>query len=123
MMNRAFYETDLSEVYAAVRAPTLVLYRDTFPPTPEESRGVAALIPQAHAMRVFGSDYWVVFLSLEIVDQLERLSAGETAPTIPESVLTTLLLHGHRRIEPARDRGRRSRLAGPPGEAPRLGAA
>ena len=35
-----------------VRAPTLVLYRDTRPPTPEESRGVAALIPQARAMRV-----------------------------------------------------------------------
>jgi class 3 adenylate cyclase len=68
-----------------------VLYRDTLPPTPEESRGVAALIPQAHAMRVSGSDYWGVFLSLEIVDELERLSAGEAAPTIPESVLTTLL--------------------------------
>jgi class 3 adenylate cyclase len=90
-LNRAFAETDLSEVYAAVRAPTLVLYRDTFPPTPEESRGVAALIPQAHAMRVSGTDYWGVFLSLEIGDELERLSAGEAAPTIPESVLTTLL--------------------------------
>jgi pimeloyl-ACP methyl ester carboxylesterase len=90
-LNRAFAETDLTEVYAAVRAPTLVLYRDTLPPTPEESRGVAALIPQAHAMRVSGSDYWGVFLSLEIVDELERLSAGEAAPTIPESVLTTLL--------------------------------
>ena len=28
-LNRAFAETDLSEVYAAVRTPTLVLYRDT----------------------------------------------------------------------------------------------
>ena len=92
-LNRAFAETDLSEVYAAVRAPTLVLYRDTLPASAdaEESRGVAALIPQARAMRVSGSDYWGVFLSLEIVDELERLSAGEAAPTIPESVLTTLV--------------------------------
>ena len=47
-LNRAFAETDLSEVYAAVRAPTLVLYRDT--PSVErriESRGVAALIRSA----------------------------------------------------------------------------
>ncbi len=64
-LNRAFAETDLSEVYAAVRAPTLVLYRDTLPASAdaEESRGVAALIPQARAMRVSGSDYWGVFLS------------------------------------------------------------
>ena len=92
-LNRAFAETDLSEVYAAVRAPTLVLYRDTLPSSSdaEESHGVAALIPHARAMRVSGSDYWGVFLSLEIVDELERLSAGDAAPTIPESVLTTLL--------------------------------
>ena len=92
-LNRAFAETDLSEVYAAVRAPTLVLYRDTLPSSSdaEESHGVAALIPQARAMRVSGSDYWGVFLSLDVVDELERLSAGDTAPTIPESVLTTLL--------------------------------
>jgi len=90
-LNRAFAQTDLSEVYAAVRVPTLVLYREALPPTPEESRGVAALIPQAHAMRVSGGDYWGVFLSLDIADELERLAAGEAAPTIPESVLTTLL--------------------------------
>ena len=92
-LNRAFAETDLSEVYAAVRAPTVVFYRDTLPSArdAEESRGVAALIPQARAMRVSGSDYWGVFLSPDIVDELERLAAGEDAPTIPESVLTTLL--------------------------------
>ena len=91
-LNRAFAETDLSEVYAAVRVPTLVLYR-ILPASAdaEESRAVAAVIPQARAMRVSGSDYWGVFLSPEIVDELERLAAGEAAPAIPESVLTTLL--------------------------------
>jgi class 3 adenylate cyclase len=42
-------------------------------------------------MRVSGSDYWGVFLSSDIADELEQLAAGETAPSIPESVLTTLL--------------------------------
>ena len=92
-LNRAFAETDLSDVYGAVRAPTIVLYRDTPPPSvdAEESRAVAALIPRARAMRVSGSDYWGVFLSMEIADELERLAGGEAAPAIPESVLTTLL--------------------------------
>ena len=39
-LNRAFAETDLSEVYAAVRTPTLVLYRDTLP-SGRGRRGVA----------------------------------------------------------------------------------
>jgi class 3 adenylate cyclase len=90
-LNRAFAQTDLSEVYAAVRVPTLVLYRDARPPTPEESRAVAACIPGARAMRVSGSDYWGVFLSPDIADELEQLAAGEAAPAVPDSVLTTLL--------------------------------
>ena len=36
-----------------------------------------ALIPQARAMRVSGSDYWGVFLSLEIVDELEAARPPE----------------------------------------------
>jgi len=42
-------------------------------------------------MRVSGSDYWGVFLSLDIADELERLVAGEVELPVPESVLTTLL--------------------------------
>ena len=42
-------------------------------------------------MRVSGSDYWGVFLSLDIAEEIERLVAGEVAPTVPESVLTTIL--------------------------------
>ncbi|MGH3111391.1 MAG: adenylate/guanylate cyclase domain-containing protein, partial [Gaiellaceae bacterium] len=92
-LNRAFMQTDLSDVYAAVRVPTLVLYRETpkVPENTEESRGVAGRIPGAHLMRVSGSDYWGVFLSLDIAGELERLVAGEAAPPVPESVLTTLL--------------------------------
>lgn len=89
-LNRAFSQTDLRDVYAAVRVPTLVLYRDT-PLAVDESLAVAARIPDARAMRVSGTDYWGVFLSLDIVDELEHLIAGETAPTVPDSVLTTVL--------------------------------
>ena len=92
-LNRAFFQTDLSDVYAAVRVPTLVLYRETpkVPENTEESLGVARRIPGARAMRVSGDDYWGVFLSLDIADELERLAAGEAVPAVPESVLTTLL--------------------------------
>ncbi|MGH3110901.1 MAG: alpha/beta fold hydrolase, partial [Gaiellaceae bacterium] len=92
-LNRAFFQTDLTEVYAAVRIPTLVLYRETpnVPENTEESMGVVGRIPGARLMRVSGGDYWGVFLSLDIADELERLVAGEAAPPVPESVLTTLL--------------------------------
>ncbi len=89
-LNRAFARTDLRDVYAAVRVPTLVLYRDT-PLAADESLAVAAQIPSARAMRVSGTDYWGVFLSFDIADELEHLVAGEAAPTVPDSVLTTVL--------------------------------
>ncbi len=89
-LNRAFVQTDLRDVYASVRVPTLVLYRDT-PLAVEESLAVAGRVPDARAMRVSGSDYWGVFLSLDIAEEIERLVAGEVAPRVPESVLTTIL--------------------------------
>ena len=89
-LNRAFDETDLRDVYAVVRVPTLVLYRDT-PLALKESLAVAAEIPAARAMRVSGTDYWGLFTSFDIADELERFVGGETAPAVPDSVLTTLL--------------------------------
>jgi class 3 adenylate cyclase/pimeloyl-ACP methyl ester carboxylesterase len=89
-LNRAFMETDMGEVYGAVRVPTLVLYRDT-PLASVEALGAAAQIPTAQAVCVSGQDYWGIFLSPDVVDELERLVAGHPAPMVPESVLTTLL--------------------------------
>jgi class 3 adenylate cyclase/pimeloyl-ACP methyl ester carboxylesterase len=89
-LNRAFQETDMSEVYAAVRVPTVVLYRDS-PMSAPEALGAAARIPGAHSVCVPGQDYWGVFLSPEVVDEVESLVAGEEAPLVPESVLTTVL--------------------------------
>jgi class 3 adenylate cyclase len=42
-------------------------------------------------MRVSGSDYFGIFLSLDIADEIERFVADEEAPLVPESVLATLM--------------------------------
>jgi class 3 adenylate cyclase/pimeloyl-ACP methyl ester carboxylesterase len=89
-LNRAFMETDMSEVYAAVRVPTVVLYRDT-PEASVEALGAAARIPGARSACVSGHDYWGIFLSPDVADEIESLAAGNPAPIVPESVLTTLL--------------------------------
>jgi class 3 adenylate cyclase/pimeloyl-ACP methyl ester carboxylesterase len=89
-LNRAFTETDMADVYAAVHVPTVVLYRET-PLGVAESLGAAAGIPGARAVCVSGRDYWGVFLSAEIADEIEHLVAGDPGPLVPESVLTTVL--------------------------------
>jgi hypothetical protein len=90
-LNRAFYETDLRDVLPAVRVPTLVLYRQAPHDTENEALNVASRIPNARAMRVSGHDYFGIFLSLDIADEIERFVAGEEAPAIPTSVLTTVM--------------------------------
>jgi class 3 adenylate cyclase len=94
-LNRAYYESDLSEVLPAVRVPTLVLYRTGFhipdERPDEDALEVARRIPSARAMRLSGSDAIAIFLSPEAVDEIERFVAGEQAPEIPESVLTTVM--------------------------------
>ncbi len=90
-LNRAFLDTDLSAVLPAIQAPTLVLYRRGHLGEEEKTLAYAGRIPGARAMRVSGSDYFGVFLSLDIVDEIERFVAGEPAADVPESVLTTVL--------------------------------
>jgi class 3 adenylate cyclase len=90
-LNRAFVDTDLSAVLPAVRAPTLVLYRRGHFEEEEKSLEFAGRIPGARAMRVSGTDYFGIFLSLDIVDEIEHFLAGEPAAEVPESVLTTVL--------------------------------
>ena len=91
-LNRAYYETDLSDALPAVRVPTLVLYRRT-PKQEEEAEAldVAERIPSARAMRVSGDDPHGIFLSLDIADEIERFVAGERAAEIPRSVLATVM--------------------------------
>ncbi len=87
-LNRAWFETDLREVLPAVRVPTLVLYRSL---EAESALEVAARIPSSRAMRVSGDDHWGIFLSPDVVDELERFVSGEEAPYVPESVLVTVM--------------------------------
>jgi class 3 adenylate cyclase/pimeloyl-ACP methyl ester carboxylesterase len=88
-LNRAWFETDVRDVLPAVRVPTLVLYRSSLGEL--AARDVAARIPGAVATRASGRDYWGVFLSPEIPDELERFAAGQAAPAVPDTVLTTVL--------------------------------
>ena len=87
-LNRAHMETDLRDVLPAVRVPTLVLYRA---PDEEDALDVAARIPSSQAMRVSGDDYWGIFLSPEVVDEVERFVAGEEKSYVPDSVLATVM--------------------------------
>jgi class 3 adenylate cyclase/pimeloyl-ACP methyl ester carboxylesterase len=88
-LNRAWAETDLREVLPAVRVRTVVLHRSGW--VEDTSRTVAQLIPGAHMLRVTGTDYWGIFLSPEIPEEVESFVAGETPPEIPDSVLATIL--------------------------------
>jgi class 3 adenylate cyclase/pimeloyl-ACP methyl ester carboxylesterase len=87
-LNRAYVETDLRDVLPAVRVPTLLLYRSLYE---AETMDVASRIPNARMMRVSGNDRFGIFLSLDIADEIERFVAGEEAPSVPESVLATVM--------------------------------
>ena len=91
-LNRAHFETDLREVLPAVRVPTLVLCRQGAAFEAEDDAfDVAARITDARAMRVSGHDYFGIFLSFDIAEEIERFVAGEEAPLVPESVLATVM--------------------------------
>jgi class 3 adenylate cyclase/pimeloyl-ACP methyl ester carboxylesterase len=88
-LNKAFFDTDLTDVLPAVRVPTLVIYRsDLVEPVALE---VADLIPSARAVRVPGEDYFGIYLSPEVVDELEAFVAGNRPVVVPNTVLTTVL--------------------------------
>jgi class 3 adenylate cyclase len=52
---------------------------------------VASQIAGAHTVPVSGTDYFGNFLSHDIVDEIERFVAGEQAPEVPDTVLSTVL--------------------------------
>jgi hypothetical protein len=73
-LNKAFSESDLREVLAAIRVPALVLYRGTEAET-DGSRDTAKLIRNGNLVQIAGSDYWGIFLSPAIVDEVEAFVA------------------------------------------------
>ena len=88
-LNRAFYETDLTDILPAVRVPALVVYRGTLIET--EALEVARRMRSATAVRLQGDDYWGIFTSPEVVEEIEAFVAGEQPPLVPDTVLTTVL--------------------------------
>jgi class 3 adenylate cyclase len=90
-LNRAYFETDLTDVLPAVRTPTLILYRRGRFDEEAKAFDVVSRIPGAQAMRVSGEDFLEPWLSLDIAEEIERFVAGEEAPHVPETVLTTLM--------------------------------
>jgi len=106
-LNRAFFETDLTDVLPAVRVPTLVLHRG--PLAEAAALEVAGSIPTAEAVRIPGEDYFCTFLSPEIADEIEAFVAGDRAPVVPDTVLTTVLFTDIvRSTERARELGDRA---------------
>ena len=88
-LNLAFYETNLADVYPAIRVSTLVLHRGAM--SESDSLEVARTIRSAETVRLPGEDYWGMFLSPEIVEEIERFVAGEPAPVVPDTVLATVM--------------------------------
>jgi class 3 adenylate cyclase/pimeloyl-ACP methyl ester carboxylesterase len=88
-LNLASYQTDLRDVLPAIRVPTLVLHRGA--EGGETARDVVSRIPGARSTALPGEDWWGMFLSPEIVDEVERFVAGQAPPEVPETVLATLL--------------------------------
>jgi hypothetical protein len=78
----------LARCVAGGARPTLLLYRALYE---AETMDIASRLSNARTMRVSGNDYFGIFLSLDIADEIERFVAGEEAPSVPESVLSTVI--------------------------------
>ena len=82
-------ETDLRDILSAIHVPTLVLARGD---DGEHYAGqVVERIRDARYVRIPGDDYWGMFLSPEIADELERFVATLEHKPEPETVLATVL--------------------------------
>jgi class 3 adenylate cyclase len=85
---RMSLETDITDVLASIRVPTLVFnlqelgWRDAV-------RYVVDLIPDAATVELSGAGRWVY--RDEVADALISFMHGQTMPSIPESVLATVL--------------------------------
>jgi class 3 adenylate cyclase/pimeloyl-ACP methyl ester carboxylesterase len=88
-LNLAWAQTDLRQVLSAIRVPTLVLHRGAR--GREGAEDVARRIVDSSTSGLAGDDWWGIFLSPEIAEEVERFVAGQEPPQVPESVLTTLL--------------------------------
>jgi class 3 adenylate cyclase/pimeloyl-ACP methyl ester carboxylesterase len=88
-LNLASYQTDLRDILPAIRMPTLVVHRGS--DGAENARDVVPRIPGVRSVALSGEDWWGIFLSPELVDEVESFVAGQAPPEVPDTVLATLL--------------------------------
>jgi class 3 adenylate cyclase/pimeloyl-ACP methyl ester carboxylesterase len=88
-LNRMYVETDLREVLPAIRVPTLLLCRSEG--LENLSRDVQKRIPGSRLVRVPGDDFWGIFLSPEIPNEIQEFLSGAPETAAVDRVLTTLL--------------------------------
>jgi class 3 adenylate cyclase len=88
-LNRMWAETDLRDVLTAIHVPTLILSRGELGEA--DSRDVAKRIRGSRYVRLAGDDYWGMFLSPEMADELEQFVATLEQPPEPETVLATVV--------------------------------
>lgn len=100
---RTLIEADITEVLPAIRVPTLVLYpRLAVEPAPndvqriaflgieEESRRLAAAIPEARAIGIPGQDR-SPFVGTEVTEEVERFLRAPREQPVSDRVLATVL--------------------------------
>jgi class 3 adenylate cyclase len=88
-LNMTYADSDVSDVLPTIGVPTLVLVRGEM--AREQGAEAADQIPSARLSEVAGADYWGIFLSPEIVDEVEAFIATLGAEAEPETVLATIL--------------------------------
>jgi class 3 adenylate cyclase len=88
-LNMTYADSDVRQVLPTIRVPTLVLFRGS--EMREDAGQSAARIPGARLVEIAGSDYWGMFLSPEIVDEIDGFVATLGAEVEREGVLATIL--------------------------------
>ena len=89
-LNMTYADSDISDILPTIGVPTLVLVRGELARR-QGAAEAAELLPHARFAEIAGSDYWGVFLSPEIVDEVEAFVATLGAEAEPETVLATIL--------------------------------
>jgi len=89
-LNMTYADSDVSDILPTIGVPTLVLVRGKLARQLGAAE-TAELIPRARFVEIAGSDYWGIFLSPEIVDEVEAFVATLAVGAEPETVLATIL--------------------------------
>jgi len=90
---RAIRETDIRDVLATIRVPTLVIHRteDTLVPV-EHSRDMAARVPGAKLVELPGRDHlWWFGDQDAIVEEVQEFLTGQREVAEPDRVLATVM--------------------------------